>query len=165
MGELPPLQCGLVQCNQHTHIGFAIANHQGLADQGVAAQAILQGTGGYVLSSGGDNQILLPAGDHNMPGIQQFAQVTGVEPAFLVDVFGRGLRVVPVPVKQRLTPEQDLAVVVDAGRHTAHRTADRADHVVIKVHCGRSGGFRQAVALVHCDAHTPEKVQQIRAHS
>ena len=100
---------------------LAVADHHALADQRVQADLVLEHGRRDVLAAGGDQDLLLPAGDLDEPVDVELAQVAGVEPAVGVDRGRRGLVVLPVALHHLAALEQQLAVVRDA--RPSHREA------------------------------------------
>ena len=81
-----------------------VADHQALADQPVRAHPVLQHRRRDVLAAGGDDQLLLAAGDPHEAVVVDLADVAGVEPAVrssasvgrvLVAASSRGTRAAP----------------------------------------------------------------------
>ena len=67
--------------------GLALLDHHGLADQGVAAQPVLEHRGCDVLAARGDDDLLLPPGDGQEPLVVERAEVAGAQPAILGEVW------------------------------------------------------------------------------
>ena len=96
-------------------------------DQGVGAQPVLEHGRGDVLAAGGDQDLLLAAGDPDEALVVDLAEVAGVEPAVGVERLGGRRVVVPVAGEDLAAPEQQLAVVGDPDRGAGQRAADGAD--------------------------------------
>ena len=130
------------------------------ADERVGADPVLEQRGGDVLAAGGDDDLLLAAGDPQVAVLVELAEVAGVEPAVDDRLGGRG-RVVAVPA-QTLTPcSEDLAVVRDPDAAAGQRLADRADLDPLRdVDRGRRGGLGEAVALEDGEADAAEEVAE-----
>ena len=162
--EFPPPEGILIQCDQQPDEGFTVADNHGLADERVSDQGVFQGFGGHVLAAGSDDEVFLPAGDDQVPGFEDFAQVTGVKPA----VVGEGFRgcgwVVPIAVEHGGAFDEDFAVVINPHRYPPNGWAHGADFLVHEVHGGGRGGFGQPVALIDGGPNAAEKVQDFRAH-
>ena len=140
---------------------LVVADHHALADQRVGPQPVLQHSGGDILATGRDDQLLLPAGDREVALVVQLADVAGAEPAVTADRLRGGGLVVPVAAEHHVAPEQHLAVVGDPDRDPGYGLADRADLEVLRQPHGAGGrGLGQAVALVDRDADAAEEVTQ-----
>ena len=77
----PVCQAFRVQVDQGGDERPAVPDHHGLADQLVLADLLLQRSGGDVLAAGGDQQVLLPAGDGQEAVLVKGAEVAGAEEA------------------------------------------------------------------------------------
>src|ERR1035438_2098910 len=86
---------GHVERDEHADVGPPVAREDAFGDQRVLAQPVLEDCGGHVLARGGDNQLLLPAGDVEEPLIVEPPEVTGPKPAVLEGLAG-GCLVPPV---------------------------------------------------------------------
>src|SRR5664280_3195486 len=104
-----------------------VADHDALADQPVGPQPVLEHHRGHVLTRGGDQDVLLAAGDREVAVVVELAQVTAVEPAVLVEDLARRLVVVPVALEDVATLDQYFVVVGDANRASGDRASYRAD--------------------------------------
>src|SRR5690606_19862033 len=92
--------------------------------------------------------------------------VTGGEPAVLLEDVVGGLRVVPVAPEHHVTFEEDLAVFGDGSGRPRNRLADGADlHPARRVDGGRRRCLGQAVALEDGDADAAEEVAQTLAEA
>ncbi len=159
--RLPRPEGVRVQGDQRGDVRLAVADHHGLADQGVAAQPVLQHGRGHVLAAGRDDDLLLPAGDGQVALVVQGPQVAGAEPAILGERFPGRLLGVPVAGEDGPTADPDLAVLADLDRHPGQRLAHAADLVALRaVHRHGRRRLRQPVALQHSDARAAEEVAQ-----
>src|SRR6476660_1301385 len=100
-----------VQGEQRVDERLPVADDQTLADQRVGPQLVLQDGRGDVLAAGRHDQLLLAPGDGQVPVVVELADVTGVEPALVVEDLRGGGRVVPVPAEHVVALDQDLAVL------------------------------------------------------
>ena len=102
-----------VQGQQRDHVRTPVAVGQGLADQRVRDQQVLDRGGRHVLPARGDDELLLPVHHGQEAVVVQAADVPGVQPALGVDQL-RG-QVGPVQVAGRVErpPGEDLPVVRD----------------------------------------------------
>ena len=64
---LPPGEGRLIQRDERGDVGPLVADHDALLDQPVLAQPVFQDLGRDVLAARGDDQVLLPAGDVEVP--------------------------------------------------------------------------------------------------
>jgi len=126
---------------------------------------------GHVLASGGDDDILFPVGDAQVPVLVDFADVAGMEPPVLrQDLFGVSGPVV-IPLHHLRPPDQHLAIIRDFALGPRERRPARAELYRLDMPEGVEVGNRrrlcQAVAQVYLDAHGleefPDAVCQRRA--
>ena len=132
------------------------------------AQPVLENGRRDVLAGRGDEQLLLAAGDRQVAGVVELADVTAVEPAVVVDGLGRRIRVVVVAAEDDAALDQHLAVVGDLDGGAWHGSTDAADADRVRpVQRAARGGLGQSVALEdrHADAaeEVPEPGAQRRA--
>ena len=107
--------------------GFPSPTTRHWLTSGWAREPVLEDGRRDVLAARGDQDLLLATGDPDEAVVVELADVAGVEPAVGVDrLVGRGL-VVPVPVEDDRSAQQDLAVVGDPDRDAGERLADGAD--------------------------------------
>jgi hypothetical protein len=129
-----------VQGDQGGDIGAVVADDDALADRGAAAETVLQDGRGNVLAAGGDEDVLLAAGDGEVAVLVEVPEVTGREPVLAQGGVG-GVRVVPVGAEDDAALDEDLAVVGDTDRRAGDGEADRTG-------AGARGGTIVAAALV-----------------
>src|ERR1035437_1261170 len=103
-----------------------VADHDALADQPVRPQPVLEHHRGHILARGGDQDVLLAAGDREVAIFVERAEVTTVEPAILVEHLQGRLVVVPVTREDVATLDEHLAVGRDANRASGDRASDSA---------------------------------------
>ena len=150
-----------VQGDQRRDERPAVPDDHALADQGVAAKAVLEHRGRHVLAPGGDDHLLLPPGDLQEALLVQLPDVAGGEPAAPGEDLLGGCLVVPVAGEDVLPADQDLAVVGDLDPDAGQRLPDGADLVPVRpVHGGRGGRLGQPVSLEHGDADAAEEVAE-----
>ena len=131
----------------------AVPDDHALADDQVAAEPVLEDRGSDVLAAGGDDYLLLPAGDRQESLVVQFAEVAAAEPAVLGERLGGRLLVLPVAGEDRLAVDQHLAVVGDADGDSGQGQADAADLLPVRpVHADRRGRLGEPVPLEDGDA-------------
>src|SRR5450759_3795963 len=124
--HLPWLERLGVNGDQGTDERTPVADHDALADQPVRPHSVLEHHGGHVLARGGDQDVLLAAGDREVAIFVERAEVTTVEPAILVEHLQCRLVVVPVTREDVATLDEHLAVGRDANRASGDRASDSA---------------------------------------
>src|SRR6185312_3361087 len=123
-----PGGCGFaVEGEQGGHVRPAVAVGQGLADQGVGHQRVLDRGGGDVLPAGGDDQFLLPVGHRDESVGVDGADVAGVQPPVRVEQVTGQVGPVQVAGGGQRPAGQDLAVAGDRDLHASVGAADRAE--------------------------------------
>ena len=116
-----------------------------------------------VLAAGGDDDVLLAAGDLEEAVVVELADVAGVQPAVDQRVGGR-LGVLPVLPEDIGPPHQDLVVVLgDPDLDARQRLADRAElEVVERADGADAGGLGHAPALHHRHPGRVEELEDLR---
>ena len=151
----------LVQGDERGDEGLPVPDDEHLADEWVAAQAVLELGGGDVLASGGDDELLLASGDAQVAVLVEGADVAGAEPAVGGEGLGGGRGVVVVGGEDSDTADLDLLVLTDADLVAADGRADGADLVEpVGVDADRADGLGQAVALQDGQAQATVEVPQ-----
>src|SRR4051794_14391606 len=116
-----------IEGEQYPDERTAVAHHDALVDEEMAAEPVLEDGGGDVLSTCRDDDLLLPSRDPYESLVVDLADVTGVEPAVLVLRLGRRVVVVPVAVEDLTAPEEQLTVVGDSYGGALQRATDGPD--------------------------------------
>ena len=127
------------------------------------ADLFLQRPGSDVLAAGGDQQVLLAAGDGQETVLVEGPEVAGAEePVHKRLRVGCGVVVVALEDADAL--DQDLAVLGDPDGGSGHRDAHRA-HLGPRRRVGRARcrGFGEAVAFEDGDAGAAEEVRVVGA--
>ena len=96
--------------------GLLVADDHALADQRVRAQPVLEHGRRDVLAAGGDDELLLAAGDAQEAVVVELADVAGVEPAVARAPRRWPSSLLSVAAEDVAALDQDLAVVGDADR-------------------------------------------------
>ena len=151
-----------VERDQGDEVGPAVADHHALRDQRVLLHLGLDVRRGDVLAAGGDDDVLLAAGDLEEAVGVDLADVAGVEPAVDERLAGR-LVVLVVALEDVRPAHQDLAVVGDLHLAAGERLADRAELELVGPRDRRRGrGLRHPPALEHEHAGGVEEAEDLR---
>src|SRR5450631_1872342 len=139
------------------------ANHHALTDQPVRPQPVLEYRRSHILARGGDQDVLLAAGDREVAVVVELAEVTAVEPDVPVEHLARRLVVVPVALKDVATLDEHLTVLPDADRAPGDRAPDRTDALPGRQVEGHPRtGLGERVAIEHRNADPTEEVAEPR---
>src|SRR5690606_25131090 len=114
---------------------------------------------GDVFAAGRDDQVFFAIGDaKEVAGL--LADITGVEPAVLVEGLGRGFGVLVVALEHVAAAHADLAVLGDLDLGAGQRPADPTDLELVGRRHGRgAGALAHAVDLVDQHAEAGEEVE------
>jgi hypothetical protein len=125
----------------------------------VRLQLVLEVLGRDVLAAGGDDDVLLAVGDHEVAVLVDVADVAGVDEALLVERRPRRLFVVVVAGEDGVRPDEDLAVLGEPQLHAGERPPDRSELERARPvdRCGRRH-LREPVALEHEDVDRVEEL-------
>ena len=143
--------------------GAAVAMHDRLGDPARLLEVVLDVGRSQVLAAGGDDDVLLAAGDPQEAVLVERAEVPGAEPA--VGVLGlRGrLGIAPVLAEDVGPPHQHLAVVGDPDLDARQGAADRPDLLIVeRVDGAHPAGLGQSVALQHGNPAGQEEAEDLR---
>jgi len=87
----------------------------------MGANSILEDAWGSVPACGGDDDLLLAAGDPGEPVVVDLTDISGVEPSVRFERFFGCVRVVPVPGEDLPTIDHHFAVIGDRDRRAEER--------------------------------------------
>src|SRR5690606_7518056 len=126
-----------------------VADDHRLVNEGVVLDRHLDVLRRDVLPTGGDDDVLLAAGDVEVALFVESAEVTRVQPTFGLQRLARGLLVLEVPEEYVRTPEDDLAIIGDLYLDPRQRRADAPElRSASEVERGRAAALRLAVDLL-----------------
>ena len=158
----PPGQRVGVHGDQRGDERLPVTDDEDLPDERVRPQPVFEHRRSDVLAPGGDEDLLLAAGDPQEPRLVELADVAGAEPA-VGQRLGGGVRVVVVAAEDDGTADEDLPVVPDPDGLARDGPPDGADPVRgQRVHRDRGGGLGEAVALQHRQTDPAEEVPEQR---
>ena len=101
-----------IERDQRDQVGPAVADHDALRDPLALLDLRLEVRRRDVLAAGGDDDVLLAAGDREIAVFVELADVAGVKPA-VDDRLPGGLLVLVVALEDVRALDEDLAVVGD----------------------------------------------------
>ena len=144
------------------HVGAAVSDDAGLADERMQLQDRLDVSRRDVLPTGRDNELLLPIDDPNDAVAIDGRDVSRVQPPVVCEGLPRGLGVAVVAGTDVPAPDQELAILQDALLDPDEGGADGPQPDVLGASdVGEAGGLGHPVPLLDRDADAVEELQDV----
>ena len=110
-GGEPALECREVRHEERGNELAAIAEQDGLGDERMAPELVLNRLGRDALPAGGDDEVLLPIGDRQVALSVKGPDIAGVKPAVWLEDGSRRLGPAVIAAHDVRTAREDLAVL------------------------------------------------------